>query len=88
MSDDFAAWLACNPEPRLADLVRQHGNYAAIPPEAWEKYLGAVTTWQRLRRERYSGEITQFARAFQQLRHDVASRAARNRRQSQRSKTS
>ena len=83
MVDDFAAWLAQNPEPSLADFIRQYGGYGAIPREAWAEFDRAVTAWQRQRRERYGGAIeNQAATAFQHLRHDVARRAARIRRQS------
>jgi hypothetical protein len=83
MVDDFAAWLAQNPESGLADLMRQYRGYGALPREAWAEFDRAVTAWQRQRRKRHGGAIdNQSANAFQQLRHDVARRAARNRRQS------
>jgi hypothetical protein len=83
MSDDFAAWLAENPEPDIADLVRQYGSYAAISPQAWAEFDRQVTAWQRRRRERYGGAVdNQTAKALSKLRDDVARRAARNRRQS------
>lgn len=83
MIDDFAAWLADNPEPDIADLIRQHGSYGAIPAEAWREFDRRMAAWQRLRRERYGGAVSsQTAKAFQKLRDDVARRAARIRRQS------
>jgi hypothetical protein len=58
MSEDFNRWLAANPEPSLAELIRRHGDYAAIPPDAWAEFVSAMTAWQRLRRARYGGEIS------------------------------
>jgi hypothetical protein len=79
--DDFAQWLAENPAPSLADLVQQHGGYSAITPQAWAEYDRAVVNWQLRRRERHGGAFpNQPAKAFQQLRHNVARRAARIRR--------
>jgi len=56
--NDFAQWLAANPAPSLADLVRRHGDYAAIPPAAWAEFVSTMAAWQRRRRERYGGEIS------------------------------
>ena len=55
--NDFTVWLAENPEPSLAELVRQHGGYSSIPPEAWAAFDRAMANWQLRRRERYGGAI-------------------------------
>ena len=74
MVDDFAAWLAQNPELSLADFIRQYGGYGAIPREAWAEFDRAVTAWQRQRRERYGGAIGIFATTWQSARRASAAK--------------
>ena len=57
------------------------GGYQHIIEAEWREFDRAMAAWQQRRRERYGGQIsTQLANAFSKLRHDVARRAARNRR--------
>jgi hypothetical protein len=58
LHDDFADWLMQHPEPDIGDFVARYGDYSAIPLEAWREFDRAMATWQRLRRERYGGEIS------------------------------
>jgi hypothetical protein len=39
-----------NPAPDLQDLVRKHGGYDKIPPEAWTEYDRAMAEWHECRR--------------------------------------
>lgn len=78
MSDDFAAWLADNPEPDIAGLIRQYGTYNEIPAEAWRDFDQRMAAWQRLRRERYGGAVdNQTARALSKLRDAAVKRTER-----------
>ena len=40
--DGYAAWLHANPAPDLQELIRKHGGYDKISPEAWAEYAGGV----------------------------------------------
>jgi len=54
--DGFAAWLRANPVPDLQELlVRKHGGYDRITPEAWADYDRAIVDWQARRRSRSEG---------------------------------
>ena len=48
--DGYANWLRSNPAPHLQELVRKHGGYDKISPEAWAEHDRAMAEWQERRR--------------------------------------
>ena len=49
---DFKQWILRNPPPSLQELVRQHGDYSKITPEAWAEYDVRVIEWEFKRANR------------------------------------
>lgn len=50
--DEFERWVRDNPPPSLDELIRTHGDYLSIPPDAWLKWDQDVWDWQQRRRDR------------------------------------
>jgi hypothetical protein len=53
--DGYAAWLRAKPAPDLQELVRKHGGYDKITPEAWAEYDRVLAEWQEAKRSRHAG---------------------------------
>ena len=53
--DGYAAWLHANPAPDLQELIRKHGGYDKITPEAWAEYDRVLAEWQEAKRSRHAG---------------------------------
>jgi hypothetical protein len=52
-SNGYAKWLEKNPAPDLQELVRRHGGYNRITPQAWREWDAAQAAWEEKRRNRH-----------------------------------
>ena len=49
---DFATWIERNPAPSLAELIKKHGSYGAIPKRAWRTFEAEYAHWEEQRKTR------------------------------------
>ncbi len=49
---DFATWIERHPAPSLADLIKEHGSYGAIPKRAWRNFEADYAHWEERRKTR------------------------------------
>ena len=49
---DFATWIELNPPPNLAELIKEHGSYGAIPKRAWRTFEADNAHWEERRKTR------------------------------------
>jgi hypothetical protein len=49
---DFTTWIERQPAPSLADLIKKHGSYGAIPKRAWKIFEADYAHWEERRKTR------------------------------------
>jgi hypothetical protein len=49
---DFATWIERNPAPSVAELIKEHGSYGAIPRRAWRNFEADYAHWEERRKTR------------------------------------
>ena len=49
---DFATWIERNPAPKLAELIKEHGSYGAIPKRSWRTFEADYAHWEEQRKTR------------------------------------
>jgi len=49
---DFTTWIERQPAPSLADLIKKHGSYGAIPARAWKIFEADYAHWEERRKTR------------------------------------
>jgi hypothetical protein len=48
----FTSWIERHPPPSLAELIKKHGSYSAIPNYAWRDFEASCAHWEEQRKTR------------------------------------
>ena len=43
---DFSTWIERNPPPSLAEMIKKHGSYGAIPMHTWQIFEADYSHWE------------------------------------------